>query len=185
MARPQKKFPPASKHGLWLVQIRMMRSRPNPLGWCETKNNGQDMWDGMTFLHPLKKVLLLLCNLMHTYSSKCDIEFWEHSHRLQMSRNFFAEPLHLCVCLVVYGSFSLWVNCGGSNKKFASHFTKKLSCISVEQAFYLFTWTEQLVFFLWELAIRVLVLVSLLQYLSQQCIAQGFFFHVLRNDLRV
>ena len=124
------------------------------------------------------------CN---TYSSKCDIVFWEHSHWLQMSRNFFAEPLHLCVCvcLVVYGSFSLWINGGGSNQKFARHFTRKLSCTSVEQAFYLFTWTEQLVCLLWELAIRVLVLVSLLQCLSQQCIAQGLFFHALRDDLRV
>ena len=161
-------------------------------GWCEA---GRILWvdgrrttvricDGMTLLHP-KKVLLLLCNLMHTYSSKCDIVFWEHSHWLQMSRNFFAEPLHLCVCLVVYGSFSLWINGGGSNQKFARHFTRKLSCTSVEQAFYLFTWTEQLVCLLWELAIRVLVLVSLLQYLSQQCIAQGLFFHALRDDLRV
>ena len=138
------------------------------------------------FCTPWKKLFYsyaISCTLIHQNVTSCS-ENTATGCRCQ--ENSLQNPcICVCVCLVVYGSFSLWVNGGGSNKKFARHFTRKLSCTSVEQAFYLFTWTEQLVFLLWELAIRVLVLVSLLQYLSQQCIAQGFFFHVLRDDLRV
>ena len=162
-----------------------MRSRPNPLGWW-TKNNGQDMWWHDTSA-PEKSSSTLMQSHAHLF-----IKMWHRVLRTQPLvtdvKKFLCRTLAfvcVCVCLVVYGSFSLWINGGGSNQKFARHFTRKLSCTSVEQAFYLFTWTEQLVCLLWELAIRVLVLVSLLQYLSQQCIAQGLFFHALRDDLRV
>ena len=84
-------------------------------------------------------------------------------HLLEKAILFWCNLMHSC-----YSSKCAIYNGGGSNEKFAIHFKRKLSCASVEQAFCRFTGTEQL-----ELAIRVLVLV----FVSQQCIATGFFFH--------
>ena len=66
------------------------------------------MWDGMTLLHLLEKAILFWCNLMHRcYSSKCAIYIHLRvlgtQPRLQVSRDFFAEPLQLCVCVRVFG----------------------------------------------------------------------------------